>query len=221
MSPQYEIGVVGANRLLCECLTLALATDGRFFLRNDGDAFGEVEDRLRREPGSRVVLIDLSHAREAALELARTIAHDTRVHVLFLGVEPGERHTLGCIEAGCKGMVPIDGTLAVLREAIDTVLRGELAFSREDVAFIHQRLTELSRAQQRRARAESLVLTSRELEILRWVDRGLGNKQIAEELKLSLHTVKNHVHHILEKLGVSHRYDAARVAREQGWIESK
>jgi DNA-binding NarL/FixJ family response regulator len=56
-------------------------------------------------------------------------------------------------------------------------------------------------------------LTRRESEVVALIDRGLSNKQIAAELNLSLATVKNHVHSILDKLNVARRGEAAAAVR--------
>ncbi len=61
-------------------------------------------------------------------------------------------------------------------------------------------------------------LTRRELEIVRLIAEHLSNKQIARQLSLSLYTVKNHVHNIVDKLHVTGRYEAVDYAREQRWL---
>ena len=58
-------------------------------------------------------------------------------------------------------------------------------------------------------------LSGRERQIVNMIARGLSNKEIARELRLALHTVKNHVHRILSKLHVHRRRDAVRVAAAQ------
>ena len=72
----------------------------------------------------------------------------------------------------------------------------------------------------REAKAASPLpaLTTREREILRWVASGLQNKEIAERLDISLATVRNHIHHILEKLGVHSKLEAVSLAFRSGWI---
>jgi DNA-binding NarL/FixJ family response regulator len=60
---------------------------------------------------------------------------------------------------------------------------------------------------------KELVLTAREIQILRLIESGLSNQEIADHLYIALHTVKNHVHSVLSKLGVSTRAEAAAYAR--------
>ena len=61
-------------------------------------------------------------------------------------------------------------------------------------------------------------LTEREREVLRWVAAGLQNKEIAQKLAISLATVRNHIHNILEKLDVHSKLEAVSLAFRQGWV---
>jgi DNA-binding NarL/FixJ family response regulator len=64
-------------------------------------------------------------------------------------------------------------------------------------------------------------LTEREREILRWLADGLQNKEIARELGISLATVRNHVHNMLEKLDVHSKLEAVSLAFRQGWVSAQ
>jgi DNA-binding CsgD family transcriptional regulator len=64
-------------------------------------------------------------------------------------------------------------------------------------------------------------LTAREREVLQWVAAGLQNKQIAQTLDLSLATVRNHIHSILEKLGVHSKLEAVSLAFRAGWVSKQ
>jgi DNA-binding CsgD family transcriptional regulator len=66
--------------------------------------------------------------------------------------------------------------------------------------------------------AGSPPLTGREKEILSWVAAGLQNKEIADKLEISLATVRNHIHNILDKLGVHSKLEALSLAFRNGWI---
>jgi DNA-binding CsgD family transcriptional regulator len=69
--------------------------------------------------------------------------------------------------------------------------------------------------------ASTPPLTHREVEILRWVAEGLQNKDIAKQLNLSLATVRNHIHNILEKLGVHSKLEAVSLAFRSGWVSNE
>jgi PAS domain S-box-containing protein len=66
---------------------------------------------------------------------------------------------------------------------------------------------------------EDPPLTDREREILKWVAAGLQNKEIAHKLDISLATVRNHIHRILEKLEVHSKLEAVSLAFRRGWVE--
>ncbi len=71
------------------------------------------------------------------------------------------------------------------------------------------------------ALAKAPPLTEREREILRWLADGLQNKEIARELGISLATVRNHVHNMLEKLDVHSKLEAVSLAFRQGWVSAR
>jgi DNA-binding CsgD family transcriptional regulator len=74
-------------------------------------------------------------------------------------------------------------------------------------------------AARRQPVAKELVLTAREAQILRMLEMGLSNRNIADHLGIAIHTVKNHVHSVLTKLGVSTRAEAAALARTVRYTE--
>jgi DNA-binding NarL/FixJ family response regulator len=74
----------------------------------------------------------------------------------------------------------------------------------------------LAEGRQNEFNATASRLTSRESEVIRLIDAGLSNKEIAQHLYIEVATVKNHVHNILEKLEVKRRGQAA--ARVRGWV---
>ena len=69
--------------------------------------------------------------------------------------------------------------------------------------------------------AKAPPLTEREREILRWLADGLQNKEIAQKLGISLATVRNHIHNMLEKLDVHSKLEAVSLAFRQGWVSTR
>jgi two-component system, NarL family, nitrate/nitrite response regulator NarL len=114
-------------------------------------------------------------------------------------------------EAGVAGFVTRDQSLAEAVGVLESVTCGESACSPRTAAALLRRVTLLS-AQREPPRPPD-GLTPREREIARLIARGRSNKEIARELCIELSTVKNHVHHMLEKLGVRGRAEAAALMR--------
>jgi DNA-binding NarL/FixJ family response regulator len=130
----------------------------------------------------------------------------TRIVVLTTYASDGE--VLRAIEAGAVGYLLKDVPHEELFRALRAVARGE----RYLAPVVTERL--MARLQQ----PTHLTLTDREIDVLRAVSRGDGNKRIAAVLGIAEPTVKAHLVHIFEKLGVENRTAAARVARDLGLI---
>ena len=127
---------------------------------------------------------------------------------------------LECVEAGAHGFVLEESSLEDLRNAIDLVVAGQRFYSQSIVESMFDQLALFSRESRWRSRLKNVALTQRELEVLRWIAEGLSNKQVARKLSVSLYTVKNHVHNILEKLQVSDRFEAVEQAIDNRWFRT-
>jgi two-component system, NarL family, nitrate/nitrite response regulator NarL len=157
-----------------------------------------------------VVLIDLAMAGwEEAVRAIVVAAEEARVVVL--GVREVEDEVVACAEAGVSGYVTREASLDELVEIVESVARGESLCSPRISAVLLRRVTELSARERRPAPVDRL--TPRETQIVRLIDEGLSNKQIAGRLSIEPATVKNHVHSILEKLQVERRGEAAAQVR--------
>ena len=121
-------------------------------------------------------------------------------------------HDVGAADAllasGAHGCVADSSTPLQIGAAIRAAARGEVAETDQPVTG----------PLVQRVRREVPPLTGREVEVLRLVDAGLGNQEIAEHLYLSLSAVKSHLSHTYGRLGVRHREAAAAEARRQGLI---
>lgn len=181
-------------------------------------AEGALDSRQRVEPEVAVVEFDAPRRQGIEqVEQLRRFRPDLRI--LVTGVPDLEADALSCIEAGASGFLFQNASLEDLRAHIEATARGESICPPRIVGIVFDRL---ARATAERAQLRSLDLvrlTPRELEVLRLVDGGLTNKEIAAALSIELQTVKNHVHNLLDKLQLDGRRDAARFAREQGLLE--
>ena len=112
---------------------------------------------------------------------------------------------LGAIEAGAVGYLLKDAPPHELLSAVRSTAEGDSALS----PIVADRLMT-------RVRTPRTSLTPRELEVLQLVAAGASNRQIGQDLMLSEATVKSHLVHIYDKLGVRSRTSAVAAAREQG-----
>jgi DNA-binding NarL/FixJ family response regulator len=167
------------------------------------------------EVGPEIVLVDMPTP--AGANAVRTlVAAAPEIKVVALAVPEVERDVIAFAEAGAAGYVACEGSMDDLVAAVESVARGECLLSPEIAAKLFRRVATLAR--EPRLEPIDERLTARELDVLRLIDEGLSNKEIAKALSIELPTVKNHVHSILEKLNVRRRTAAAARARRLGLL---
>jgi two-component system nitrate/nitrite response regulator NarL len=132
-----------------------------------------------------------------------------RARVVALATPESEEDIIALAEAGVLGYVTRDESLVDLVTTIESVARGEMACSPWMATVLVRRVQALAAERPRPTQR----LTAREAEILELIAQGLSNKEIAARLYIEVTTVKNHVHNILEKLGVSRREEAVARSR--------
>jgi DNA-binding NarL/FixJ family response regulator len=160
-----------------------------------------------RETPLNLVLLNLA-TRDSALLLGAAMKTNPSALVIALGVsEQDESAIVACAEAGVAAYHTRTQSFEDLLILISKVAAGESHCSPRVSAVLLRRLSAL--ASDRKPASKELVLTSREAQILEMIRMGLSNREIADELYIALHTVKNHVHSVLGKLGVTTRGQAA------------
>lgn len=137
----------------------------------------------------------------------------------MVGVPDTEQDILTCIECeGAAGYLLMNASLEDLLNNIKAIMKGEALCSPRIASLAFSRVSSLAR--QMRAGGPSTNngtgLTRREAEIVKLIDGGLSNKEIAVRLHIEVSTVKNHVHNILDKLQLHNRYSAVKLLKEQG-----
>jgi DNA-binding NarL/FixJ family response regulator len=125
--------------------------------------------------------------------------------VLMLSTHSGEEEVYRSMQAGARGYILKSAIREDLLRAIREVYKGRRYLDPTVAPLLAERMSHRS-------------LTSRELEVLRMVANGLGNKEIGAALNIAEVTVKLHVSHVLEKLNVKDRTQAATAALQRGII---
>jgi DNA-binding NarL/FixJ family response regulator len=197
------------NRLFREGLVRALNEDNSVeVIDTVSNQTTCIEDIAARQPD--VVLVDMAmHGAFSTLRQVRQSA--STVKTISLTVAARDDEVIKCIEAGVAGYLTRDGSFTELVASVRAAMNGELLCSARVTGSIVRRLANLSA--EREAPTPVEYLTPRESHILELVGKGLSNKLIAREAGIEVATVKNHVHNILEKLGVRCRGEAAATLR--------
>jgi two-component system nitrate/nitrite response regulator NarL len=216
LRPELDVFVLVAVRLYRDGIADALERDPRFRLVGSAGALDGACDQLDRlgEPPA-VALVDLGLPEGAGATRALR-AGWPGVRIVALAVPEADEEVLQLAEAGVAGIVTREATLAEVLDAVAAAARREVLTSPAVTAVLLRRVAAL--AGDRRA-GEGPALTRRERQIVGLIGRGLSNKEIAGTLRIELPTVKNHVHHILEKLRVERRSEAVSVARARGELD--
>lgn len=164
----------------------------------DGAEALELAERLKPD----IVLTDIEMPRVTGLELATTLVkRGMRVIILTTFARPG--YLRRALDAGVRGYLLKDAPAEELARAVRSVQIGRRAISPELAA---------------EAWYEADPLTERERQVLRLAGEGASGATIAAALNLSEGTVRNYLSEAINKLGASNRVEAARIARQRGWL---
>jgi DNA-binding NarL/FixJ family response regulator len=207
--PRAEsILIVDDCTLYRENLAAAFVLDGRYTPVTAWDLPSLVLALEGTEP--RIALLNLAtQSRDLLLRAAMDINPNVRVIVLGSS-EDDESDIVACAEAGVAGYHMRADSLEDLFDLIDTVAAGKSGYPAQVAAILLRRTSVLTSPQ---PAVGGLALTAREAQILRMLELGQSNRDIARQLSIAVHTVKNHVHSLLTKLGVSTRTEAAALSR--------
>ncbi len=175
-----------------------------------------------RELKPDTILMDITLPDGSGLEATRQIlAEQPKVNIVFLTVHEDNERLFEAIKNGGKGYLLKNTRTASLLEMLRGLDRGETAISRRMASRI---ITEFARMSTQLdtvipdTSEEDIVLTNREIDVLKLVTNDASNKEIAARLVVAESTVKNHMSNILNKLHLKNRREAAAYARRHGLI---
>jgi len=213
--PRVRIGIVDDHPIFRDGLRRLLE------IEPDMSVVGEAADAaqasaLAIDQKPDILLLDLAMQKVSGLEALRTMPELSRsIQIVVLTASIEKEEMVRALMLGARGVVLKESATAVLIEAIRTVVAGGYWIGREPVPDIVAALHDLQAGINKRP-TQDFGLTHRELEIIALIVDAAGNKEIADRLAISGKTVKNHLTHIFDKLGVSGRLELAMFAINHG-----
>jgi DNA-binding NarL/FixJ family response regulator len=174
-----------------------------------GSARGEITGQLIAQLQPEVVLLE---GADGDQDLVLTATPDAEIPAIVVLLDDGQQApVVNLIRSGVRGVLPLEATASEIVQAVHAAAAGLIT--------IHPDLLEGVLSTNRFTPEEpEQPLTSREVEVLKMLAEGLGNKAIARRLNISEHTVKFHIGSIFSKLNASSRTEAVILGARQGLV---
>ncbi len=173
---------------------------------------GQTVATMAKRVGPDVILLDMAMPRQDAISILRELSiakNPARTLLLTTSLDRGQ--VVRALKLGACGVIPLDATPQQLFDSIRCVMTGQYWVGRDNVSDLVKALREESPASDG-PRPRQFGLTSREMEIVTLIVAGYSNPDIAQRFSISEQTVKHHISHIFDKVGVSNRLELALFA---------
>jgi DNA-binding NarL/FixJ family response regulator len=200
--------VADENRMACQLLTSSLQRNSNFRVVGCATSMGEVLQALRQEPAQvAVISANLQDGPLSGFQLLRElrISHSRTRAVLLLD-SPDRELVIDAFRGGARGIFSRSQSFKMLCKCIVCVQQGQIWANSNELQFVLDALGQVAPLHIVNARGKSL-LSKREEQVVSCVAQGLTNREIARQLNLSEHTVKNYLFRIFDKLGISGRVE--------------
>jgi two-component system nitrate/nitrite response regulator NarL len=215
VSRQLTLLIIAYNRLLRDGIAGLLNEQPDITAIAAAPGWGAVE-QLVFETKPQLILLDSSLGPQYGmrlLEAVREARPKPRVIVMDLLGAPEE--VVEFVEAGCSGLILKDATLEHFINTIRSVAQGVAVLPPALAETIFSYVVRRAGGRSTEDVREAVTLTPREREVVALIAEGRSNKEIAEQLHIAVHTVKSHVHIILEKLALHTRLEVAAYAHRK------
>ncbi len=215
MPSKIRLLIVEDHVIMREGLVSLLVSQPDFEVIGEAGTVAEAIS-LSQELKPDLILMDYGLPDGTGLEATRAIlGENPDINIVFLTVHEADDDLFAAIRYGAKGYLLKNIAVGKMVDALRGMVRGEAPLSRK---MTSQVLTEFARTQSPDGddMLSEGLLTPRELEVLAEICTGSSNKEIGDKLFISPNTVKNHIHNMLEKLGLSNRHELANYAAKRG-----
>lgn len=206
-NPLLREGIAGMLRARRDIHVLAAQPDGE----------SAVLKIHRLKPN--VILLDLGLRNQNSLHIVEILKKEfPSARIVVMDLAPAQGDIVQFIRAGASGFILKDATLDVFLETIRAVAGGAKVLPPLLNDSVFSQIVEYALRAGRPNLQGALRMTKREREVIGLISDGLTNKQIAGRLHIATHTVKSHVHNIMEKLALHSRLEVANFANSDSSV---
>ena len=208
------------NRLLREGIAALIHSQPGFKVLT---ASADVDEALQkaREARPDLVLLDFGLADHDSLSLTATVhAEVPSARVIIMGLLPAQDDVADYVRAGASGFIMKDASFEDFFATIRAVAGGAEVLPQALTNSLFSQITRNAVGRNRVRALEAVRLTNRERQVIDLLAEGLSNKEIATRLHIAIHTVKSHVHNVLEKLALRSRVEVALFSQGAGAVKT-
>ena len=206
---KVTIMIVDDHALIRDAWTMLLSKDERFQITEKIGSPEEVEEKVRKGQPD-LILLDINMGSKDGFEVLEVIKKfSPQSKVIAVSMHNQTIYVKRMIKGGAKGYITKNSSAQEFLQGIEVVLKGGRFMCKE---------VKNALASQMLGGEESKInkLTSREIEIIRFLREGLSSKEIANKLAVTTKTVEVHRHNILKKLEVKNSIAAIEIANASG-----
>lgn len=213
MGGTISIVLIDDNRMLREGLANLIREQPGFKVLAASANIIEALQKVR-DAKPRVVLVDFGLENHDSLRLTATLHREVpEAKVIVMGLFPLHEDIADFVRAGASGFVMKDASLDEFLGTIRTVADGKDVLPTQLTGSLFTQIALRAVEGGNSPVLEAVKLTERERQVVDLISEGLSNKEIAARLHVAIHTVKSHVHNVLEKLALHTRLEVAAFTR--------
>jgi DNA-binding NarL/FixJ family response regulator len=210
---KMRILIIEDNRVLREGLTVMLNEQADMHVVGTIGSGNNVLQKVGQAK-PQVCLLDVGLKNSKELSFVKSVRKNfPETRVIGMGFVPSQSDVVEFVEAGAAGFILKDATVKEFLGTIRSVARGEKILPPSLTGALSSHFFELTLKKGKGKISTAVRMTTREREIIVLIAEGLSNKEIAQRLNIATHTVKSHVHNIMEKLALHTRLQLAKYTR--------
>lgn len=211
-----KLVLIDDNRLLREGIVEMIRTQPGFkVLAASADANEALEKVKEAKPD--IVLLDFGLENHDSLNLTSTVhAEVPEAKVIVMGLLPMQEDVAHYVRAGASGFIMKDASFDEFFATIRAVAKGAQVLPSQLTNSLFSQIVRNAAVKDTAKVIDSVRLTTRERQVIDLLGEGLSNKEISSRLHIAVHTVKSHVHNVLEKLALHSRLEVAAFSHASG-----
>lgn len=212
---KIKILVIEDNRVLREGLTAMINAEADLrVVATIGSGNNVLAKASQTRP--HLILLDVGLKNLNELSVVKSVRHEfPSAKVIGMGFVPSQLDIVEFVEAGASGFILKDATMKEFLGTIRSVSKGIQVLPPPLTGTLFSHIVEYAMKRGKGKLSGAVRMTKREREIIALIADGMSNKEIAQELSIATHTVKSHVHNILEKLALHTRLQIATYSRDK------